>query len=223
MRNMRVHTKRNRARAVFDVAFLAIILVFTPSLQDTVKQQMAKTETESEKCYRSPRSIKKLELKLGHRVLRLSGGSEEAQMRIINERNERAAERRIIIERLKAEIQTTEQNQRFPFVGSEQNAVTDDQNNFTSADFFSYNDEVETEPVTVDNPYRGWDPAILDLEDRGSSFDAEQDLYVQTATEINPLYDEEYEQVQQEAVEQGLDPLPDRCTSIVAQSLQMRC
>jgi hypothetical protein len=145
------------------------------------------------------------------KILRLNGGSEEVQARRLRVQHERAAERRIVIERLKAEIETTE-NQRV--YGSDQPFATEDPTNLTSMDFFTYDDEVEKEPATIDDPHKGWNPALLDLEDRGSSFDAEQDLYVQTATEISPLYDGEYEQVQRAAAEQGLDPLPDRSPRI---------
>ncbi len=152
------------------------------------------------------------------RILRLVGGMEEPQLRRMSEQDERAAQRRVVIERLKAGIPLSEEGEEYTH-HADQPYRFDGQNS-SATDFFAQDDEYDEEPLTPDNPFRGWDPALLDLEDRGSSFDDEQNLFVRTGTEINPYYDDEYAQMQQDARDQSLDPLPDRCRPLRAQMQQ---
>ena len=141
-------------------------------------------------------------------TMRLTGGSDEAETTRLSEQELRAAERRIIIEKLIAEADSTERGQYLG--GDDQRVLQFDQDNLTSKDFFAENDVFDPDPPPLDDPLRGWDPSVLELEERGSSLEEEHNLFVQTTQEISPLYDEEYEQMQREALEHGQDPLPDR-------------
>ncbi len=140
------------------------------------------------------------------------------QLRRMSEQDDRAAERRILIEKLKAGIPVSEQGEQYTHHADK--SFRYDAQNSSAPDFFDVNDEYDEEPLTADNPFRGWDPALLDMEDRGSSFDDEQNLFVRTGPEISPYYDDEYAQMQQDARDQSLDPLPDRYPRVYTNSTQ---
>jgi hypothetical protein len=116
-------------------------------------------------------------------------------------------ERRELIDRLRNAGESEELGQEYTASTLQADPVEGNMSRFH--DYFEHSDD-EEEPSESRHPFKDWDPQILDLQDRGSSFDEEQELFVRTGEEISPYYDDEYEEMQKEAQGQGLDPLPDR-------------
>ncbi len=141
------------------------------------------------------------------RVLCLKGGYEYGfQKRTPEELLKYEAERRELLDRLRAEAKLEQ----------EREALNLPLDRFLRKEYADLDDNVTfSEKLTalMQNETCDGDPLpeqLLDAEDRGSSLEEEDHTFVRVGEEIDPLYDCEYREAQEEARRRGDPPIPDR-------------